>query len=363
MAPITNDTVAFLQEAKAALTELEELKNRHHELEITEKRLEKTLLAEKKAVDDNIELTVRERKEQISSTYDKEIRGDQEKLRKLNAKREKAKARGIRGRIEDETADLHEENRRLMVETKTLFRKNKVPSFCNTYLYYALFFTKSAREFLTLFIAALICFLGIPCGVYYVIPQRQPWYLIVIYFATIVLFGGGYLMISNKTKMRYLSILKEGRKNRTLIRLNNKKIKSITSSIQSDRNEDFYNLDKYDRGIAQIQQELDDIASRKKEALYTFENDTRLRIADEIRGNNEARLTSLKQRLNEAAAEGRDTDSMIKTLTITIADDYESYIGKEFMTFDGLDRLTRIFENGQAANMTEALEVARSTRE
>lgn len=59
-----------------------------------------------------------------------------------------------------------------MVETKTLFRKNKVPSFCNTYLYYALFFTKTAREFLTLFIAALICFLGIPCGVYYVIPQR-----------------------------------------------------------------------------------------------------------------------------------------------------------------------------------------------
>ena len=33
------------------------------------------------------------------------------------------------------------------------------------------------------------------------------------------------------------------------------------------------------------------------------------------------------------------------------------------MTFDGLDRLTRIFENGQAANMAEALEVARSTRE
>lgn len=67
MAPITNDTVAFLQEAKAALTELEELKNRHHELEITEKRLEKTLLAEKKAVDDNIELTVRERKEPRSA--------------------------------------------------------------------------------------------------------------------------------------------------------------------------------------------------------------------------------------------------------------------------------------------------------
>ena len=38
----------FFREAKAALTELEELKNRHHELEITEKRLEKTLLAEKR---------------------------------------------------------------------------------------------------------------------------------------------------------------------------------------------------------------------------------------------------------------------------------------------------------------------------
>ena len=48
----------------------------------------------------------------------------------------------------------------------------------------------------------VICFLGIPCGIYFLIPQRVIWYLAAVYFVDVLLFGGLYVMIGNKTRLR-----------------------------------------------------------------------------------------------------------------------------------------------------------------
>ena len=58
------------------------------ELEAQEKRLERTLEAEKKAVADAIHSTIRRRNEEICSSYDKEIAKGQERLKKIRSKRE-----------------------------------------------------------------------------------------------------------------------------------------------------------------------------------------------------------------------------------------------------------------------------------
>ena len=59
--------------------------------------------------------------------------------------------------------------------------------------------------------------------------------------------------------------VKEGREIRNLLRSNNKKIRVITRTIQKDGNEALYDLEKYDDEIACAQQELSEIAERKKE--------------------------------------------------------------------------------------------------
>ncbi|MEI3165726.1 MAG: hypothetical protein V8S37_08025 [Lachnospiraceae bacterium] len=43
----------------------------------------------------------------------------------------------------------------------------------------------------------LICFLAIPCGVYFLIPERRTMYLVGIYVAAILIFGGIYVTGGN----------------------------------------------------------------------------------------------------------------------------------------------------------------------
>ena len=103
-----------------------------------ELRLEKSLEAEQKAVQDAISMTVKKRREEMESSYDSEIGKLQEKLKKIRARREKAKNQGMKDRIKEETVELHEHNRELRVRMKTLFQSQRVPSFCQSGFYLSL---------------------------------------------------------------------------------------------------------------------------------------------------------------------------------------------------------------------------------
>lgn len=82
-------------------------------------------------------------------------------------------------------------------------------------------------------------------------------------------------MIGNGSKDRHLAAVQEGRSIRSLIAANNRKIAVITSSIRRDRSEALYDLEKYDDEISQMEQDLEETAKKKKDALNTFENVTK----------------------------------------------------------------------------------------
>lgn len=87
------DLVEFLYDARQSVINLGVLQKNVNAAEIEGKKLEKALSAERKAVADQIALTVKKRKDEIAEAYDREIRGDQEKLKKpgQNGKRRKTK--------------------------------------------------------------------------------------------------------------------------------------------------------------------------------------------------------------------------------------------------------------------------------
>lgn len=360
--PIT-DQVSFLGQACTALQELAESKGLLEKFRLEEKRLEKELEGEKKAVTDAISLTVKKRIEEINNTYDKEISREQDRLRKVRSKREKAKSQGIKERIEEETAELRDYNKELKLNMKSLFQQERVPSFCKSGWFYSLYLPRGIRELFTLFMAVLICFLGIPWGIYMLLPVKSAVYLIAVYFITILCFGGLYIFINNLTKVRHMAALKKGRAIRDIMKSNDKKIRVIVHSIRRDRDEAVYNLEKFDDEIAKIQQDLTELADKKREALNTFDKVTRTIISDEIAGGSRQRMEELSAEYEEAARSRKEEEAKVKEQTLFVHDNYTMYIGAEFMAPEKLDELADLIRLGRASTISEAESLYLSQRE
>lgn len=355
MAQPINDYAAFFSAAKQAVQELDELKQKEKMLQDLEKQLENSLKTKQKNVSETIALTVKKRSDEITKSYDSEISKTQDRLKKVRGKREKAKSQGEKERIVDETQSLMKENEELKGQIKTLFHANHVPRLCTSGFYYALYFTKGFNELLIMLLVILVCFLFIPCGVYFMLPQQNTLYLIVIYVAAILLFGGSYVKIGNSTKMKHMDVLKEGRNLRDKIKANKKQMKVITKSIRKDKDEAVYNLQKFDDEIAQLEQDKAQAERQKKEALNTFETVTKTIISDEIMGNHKAELDQLESDLANTVADLRDTGAAARAKALYITDNFEIYAGKEFMTLEKLQALEEIIESGKAANISDAI--------
>ena len=360
--PIT-DQVGFLGEACRAVQELSASRNLLEKFRLEEKRLDKELEAERKAVTDAISLTVKKRIEEINDTYDKEIAREQDRLKRVRGKREKAKTQGVKERIEEETAELKGNNRELMLQMKSVFQQDRVPGFCKKGWYYALYFPRGFSEFFVLLLNVFLFFLVIPCGVYLLLPEKSPFYLMGIYFAAILFFGGIYILINNFTKVKHQSALRKGRSIRDLIKTNKRKIRVIIRSIKRDRYEAVYNLEKYDDEIARIEQDLADIADKKREALNTFDRVTRTILSDEIAGNSREKIAKLENDFEAAAANAKEAEVRVKEQTLFINDNYASYVGKEFMVAERLDELADMIRMGKASTISEAITLYKSLKE
>ncbi len=357
--PIT-DYASFFIGAKKAVQELEELKQKEKMLLDLEKQLENSLKTKKKEVAETISLTVKKRSDEIAKSYDTEIAKTQDRIKKVRGKREKARSQGEKERIAEETQSLIQENEDLRGQIKTMFHANHVPGFCASNLYYSLYFPKGIKEFMTLLIALVVCFLAIPVGIYFAIPERKTWLLIVIYVAVIALFGGLYVMIGNSTKMKHMESLREGRALRDKIKANKKQMKKIEKSIRKDKDEAVYNLQLFDDEIAQLEQDMAQTERQKKDALNTFNSVTKTIISDEITGNHKAEIDQMETDLAKTEADLKDTQNALMAKALYITDHYEIYVGKEFMVLEKLASLEEIVESGKATNLTDAMVVFKS---
>ena len=106
-----------------------------------------------------------------------------------------------------------------------------------------------------------------------------------------------------------------------------------------------------------MEQELSEIASRKKDALSTFENVTKTIISDEIIASHKENLDRLTRELDEVSANLRSLESSIKEQNIRITDTYGPYLGREFLQPEKLAQLSRFIQDGSASNITEAIKV------
>ena len=309
---------------------------------------------------DTIARTVKARGEEIARSYDAEIGKTEDQLKKVKAKREKARNQGVKGRIAEDTQSLSKENEELKGRIRTLFRANHVPGYCAGGLYYSLYFTRGLKEMGILLLALLIFFLAVPCGIYFAVPERKTWYLILIYLADILIFGGVYVKIGNSTKMKHMDALREGRSIRNRIQANKKQMKAIARTIRRDKNDAVYNLEKFDDEIAQLDQDLLQTNKKKKEALAAFDTVTKTILSDEIMESNKPEIDRLQGELAKAVEELKAVRTELKEKTLYTAENFEAYTGKEFMTMERLEALEGFIRAGEARNISEAVTVFKS---
>ena len=343
-----------IKNAKEVLAQLEHAKAQEQTYDLELKQLKKRLDAEQQMVSDSIRQSISARRGEIEETYRKETGKIQERQKKVKADRSKAKAAGVKSRIEEETADLHEENRRLKKEMQQMMKQAKVPSCCNTTYYYAMYFTRGLMEVALLLLTLAMVFFGVPLGVYYLIPEHQMVHLLIIYITVLVLFFVAYIIVGNLTKDKHMSTLREGRKLRDMMANNRRRIRAITRTIEKDRDEAMYSLDDYDERLKQIAEELDRLNRSKNEALSQFDKVTVLEIEREITANSQGKIDALEADLKKSRESLETSKARVQSLNLVLTDQYVPYFGREYMNTKALNTLAGYLESGQAANLTEA---------
>lgn len=353
---LLSGSVDELNEIKEYLLELRGNQSNIEALTGEEQRLEKAIKGLEKEIADEIASTVKKRKSEIENTFDRQINKLRKRMRKIKNRRSRKKNSKVAERIETETASLRGDNQRLKLEAKTVVSQKRLPAFCNTKLYAALYTPACFTDILIIIATILITLLLIPCTVYFVLlPEQKIVYMIMIYVITAIFFGGLYLIIQHTTRDRHSEDIRQIKSLRGTIRSNKKMINAIKRKIIKDRDESTYDLQSYDEELSKLKKEEDDILVQKKDALETFENTTKQVIAGGIRESSEEKLSGLKAEYEAACAEAKRTEDKIKAITLKLAGEYEPLLGKDLMTLDRLEALTNIILAGNATNISEAI--------
>lgn len=350
--------VEALIEIKEHILELEGYKETNRALLKEEKRYETELDEKKKSLQDELASTIKKRREEIIDTFNQELDKAKAKIKKVKSKKDKLKGTKVSKRIEIETASYYEENNQLKEESKKIFKQNHVPQRYNNKLYYALFLPSSMSDFIIIILCALMFFLAIPCGIYFLfMKEGSTIYLAAIYSVTSIIVFLTYIMIYNRSKGKHRDAILQVKQLRKLQRANKKKIRATKKSILNDKDESNYGLDKFDEEMKAIEGNIADIEQRKQEALSNFDEVTSLVITTEIKAKYEEELKQLTLSYDMVHDEINQNDNKIQEMSLEMANNYEAYIGKEYMSVDKLDQLILIMETQNIGTISEVLKI------
>lgn len=355
---VLNKGIESLKELKEKLVQLDRHQNENSILAGDVKKLEKSIKSKETSIEDEINLTIKKRKEEIVGTYNQEISKSQEEITQIQNKKEQSKKAQKSERVKTETSDLVKEYDQMKKDLKTKVKEDKIPSYANTKLFFALYMPKRAKDYGIILIAILLTLLIIPCGIYFfILPEQRVEYLVIIYIVTVLIFGGLYISIGNRVKDRHLPALKEIRTIRINMLKNEKKRKKISKNISKDKDESIYALDHYDEEINKKNEEIQGIEERKKEALVQFDNETKPVITEEIRGTYSEEQLNLNTQLMNVNQQIKENDENIKYLSRELVENYEAYLGKEFMSVEVINQLIKIMEEKGLETISQAISI------
>ena len=363
---ILNGDLASLRVYRSLAQEYDDARAMCSQSASEEKRLEKELSLCRKNLKDNIESTVKKRRAEVADKFDEEIGKSQDRLKKVRAKREKAKDKGVKGRIAEETSDLTEQNKELKKNIKHSLREAHLPGFCGSGFYFMLYFTKGAAEVFGCALMIILMFLLLPAAVYVALPlEKLPdaWTIpsfAITYFVVILIVFFIYKIVGDMTKHKHVEELRTIRGLHDRIVSNKKQIAVIRRSITRDKNEEMYGLGDFDSQIRDIEAEIGQITADKDAALKNFDEISSAEVRSEIENREMPRINELEASYSEMTKHHASLEDSVKTLGLKISTEYEAFLGKDFTDTAKLDELISIMESGRASTVSEAVSVFRT---
>lgn len=359
---VFNENVDYLYQVQTDLEAVEQLKKELMEYKNQEKNLKKAIVTEEKSIQDEIAQTIRKRKAEIEKAYDTQIEANKSKSRKMKTKRDKAKSERMDERVSEETADLAEENRQLQVEMRTLFKANRVPSFCRSGLFYSLFMTKRLHEIFVFIAACLLVYAVLPIMMYmlsilvfYKGVKEVTLFSVLTVTYTVSLVNLIYTIMLNNIKVKHFETLKEGRVIKDKIAANKRQMRAIRNTISRDKDDSQYGLERFDDKLSELDDELKKISQEKQEAMTLFENETKQVLTDEVNDRRLAKVEKMKEDIEILEDNISVLEEDIKASTIAVANNYGAILGKDFCTPAKVADLISLMEDGTADTVSEAM--------
>lgn len=343
-----------LNEIKEELLEQDSLRENIHNITIEKQNLEKEIVTEERLVEDTITSTIKKRREELEAGYDKEINNNNNKLKSVRNKRETTKKKAVKNRISQETKEIKEANKGLHKEIRKVFKEKKIPKFCDSTIYYALFCTSEIREFILFAITTVIFIALIPNAICFLFKGFWLW-RIVIYIAIIAVFITIYILIFRLTKTNKKEIFEQMRTNRDEIYNNIKKMKKIKKRIRKDSDESQYNLNEFDDEISSLNISLANLEQDKVKALQEFADIAVKAITEEIINRSKDKIKEMKDESVNLSNILKELENKLKDVTLRIASKYEAYLGREFMSVNRIEKLISIINEEKASTIAEAM--------
>lgn len=310
------------------------------------------------AVQDEIDSRVKNSSDAVCAGFDKAIVSDREKLKEVQAKRDKAKMAGVKERIAVETAEIRKENDTLRNQVKDAFAQENIPMFCNSRIYIALYRTKRLTDVLIYLLCIAFIYAAVPF-LLSIIPQFPLWGMILYYVIVILIQSFVNKMIVEKTLVRHADTIDMAKKVKEQIEGNRKKIKKIAKNIRTDNNEEMYGLHEFDSKMDEIREDIKRIEREKEKALEDFEATVKPDIIAEIENRENERIAAMKAEMEKKSSEHLRLENLVKEQRIYISSNYEAYLGKEYVTIDKLTELKQVMISGGAETVAQALAVYR----
>ncbi len=361
---VFNEKKDYLIGARDEVVKRDNMAAELEKLRAQQKRITKNIASEEKSIADEIAATLKKRKQEISNSYDERLDDNRARKKKVSTKRDKKKNQRINERIDDETKDIRKNTRELEVEMKTLFKKNKVPWFCATKLYFTMFMPRGIVEILGMLGCFIIYFAGFPAAVTFIIKElvlsekkdiNMAFWCVLIAAILVVLQLVNYFVTYNATKIKHGDVLRQGRSIRDKIKANKRQADAIKNSISKDKDESVYQLDAYDEKLANLDEEADTIGAEKQQALKAFEEDTKQLIIDDINGRRLQSVEDMKAEKKSIDANISKLEKMYSDKVLQITNQYASFIGEELCREDKLSDIIAIMEEEQAETVSEAI--------
>ena len=347
-----------LEQARLAVQIENEKQSELLSLETRLSKKEKDLENQKRYVADKVENAIKERRNALKKELDTQVDDANKKLRGADKKKKKAKDAAVDARIKNDTVSVREDTKKRKQENKALFKAYKVPAFCNTAYYYAMFAPRRVLDIIVILITAVITLGIIPNIVCALLKTDSLLLRTIVYSAIVIIFILIYILIYIRTHAgnRGEAILK-GRANIDAAHANRKELKKITKDIKQDQDESQYGLSEYDQEITRFQSELAEKSKKRDDALLQFDKETAPAIKAEVEKDSQTAIDTMKKEYDSLKAQYKDKKETVDKVSSELNETYGVYLGKKNLSVEKIDAMIGLIGEGKAGSIMQALDL------